>query len=63
LDESDGRPLKTAMERRCLLTQAYERILKVVIPIADLNDSENITTEHNSEAINYLNLDKEGWPS
>jgi magnesium chelatase family protein len=61
LDESGGRLLKTAMELRGLSARAYDRILKVARTIADLGDSENITAEHISEAINYRNLDKEGW--
>jgi magnesium chelatase family protein len=61
LDEASGRLLKTAMEVRGLSARAYDRILKVARTIADLGDSENITAEHISEAINYRNLDREGW--
>lgn len=61
LDETSGRLLKTAMEIRGLSARAYDRILKVARTIADLDESENILSEHISEAINYRNLDKEGW--
>jgi len=33
----------------------------VTLTIADLDSSENIRPEHISEAINYRNLDREGW--
>jgi magnesium chelatase family protein len=61
LDEAGGRLLKTAMEIRGLSARAYDRILKVARTIADLDESQTIKPEHISEAINYRNLDKEGW--
>lgn len=61
LDEPGQRLLKTAMDIRGLSARAYDRILKVARTIADLGNSVNIMPEHISEAINYRNLDREGW--
>jgi len=61
LDETGGKMLRTAMDLRGLSARAYDRILKVARTIADLAESDNITLEHISEAINYRNLDREGW--
>jgi magnesium chelatase family protein len=61
LDESGGKLLKTAMDIRGLSARAYDRILKVARTIADLEESDNINAAHISEAINYRNLDREGW--
>jgi magnesium chelatase family protein len=61
LDESGSRLLKTAMDLRGLSARAYDRILKVARTIADLDESEGIRAEHISEAINYRNLDRDGW--
>jgi len=61
LDETGGRLLKTAMDIRGLSARAYDRILKVARTIADLDESETIRADHISEAINYRNLDREGW--
>jgi magnesium chelatase family protein len=61
LDETGGRLLRTAMELRGLSARAYDRILKVARTIADLAESENISSDHISQAINYQNLDRESW--
>jgi magnesium chelatase family protein len=61
LDDTGGRLLRSAMEMRGLSARAYDRILKVARTIADLEASEAINPEHLSEAINYRNLDREGW--
>ena len=57
LSESNYQLLEQAISRFGLSARAYHRILKVARTIADLAGSDNIETEHLSEAIGYRRLD------
>jgi magnesium chelatase family protein len=61
INDTGNQLLKTAMEKLNLSARAYDRILKVARTIADLDNSENIETQHLAEAINYRSLDRENW--
>jgi magnesium chelatase family protein len=61
IDNAGESLLKLVMERLGLSARAYNRILKVARTIADLEGCEQIRSSHVAEAVNYRNLDREGW--
>lgn len=58
LDEESEMLMKMAFEKFHISARGYNRILKVARTIADLDNSQNMTSAHISEALAYRNIDK-----
>lgn len=61
LNENCKSLLKNAMNKLDLSARAYNRILKVARTIADLDESQEINTNHIAEAIQFRSLDRDSW--
>jgi magnesium chelatase family protein len=61
LDGRGQKLMRAAMDKLVLSMRAYDHILKISRTIADLAGSDQIRHEHLSEAIQFRNLDREGW--
>jgi len=58
LDDASMTLLERAMELLGLSARAYHRILKIARTIADLDNSDALTTTHIAEAIQYRSLER-----
>ena len=61
LDELSKKMLERCFETMGLSARAYDKILRIARTIADLDESEDITLQHITEAVQYRSLDRKFW--
>ena len=61
LDDNGERTLEMAVRRMSLSARAHDRILKVARTIADLSESQSVSSRHVAEAVQYRSLDRNYW--
>jgi magnesium chelatase family protein len=58
IDEESRKLIEMAIDKLGLSARAHARILKVARTIADLDNSDRLTSSHVAEAIQYRSLDR-----
>ncbi|MGC3944919.1 MAG: YifB family Mg chelatase-like AAA ATPase [Chryseolinea sp.] len=61
VDDASRQLLKRAMATLGLSARAYDKILRVALTIADLENGDVISSAHIAEAITYRSLDRSSW--
>ena len=61
LEKHAAKLLRTAVSALGFSARAHDKVLRVARTIADLAQSEEILTEHISEAVQYRLLDRKLW--
>jgi magnesium chelatase family protein len=61
LDDAGEKTLEMAVRRMNLSARAHDRLLRVARTIADLGQSETVSTKHLAEAVQFRNLDRNYW--
>lgn len=60
-DTQGSKLIEMAMKELHLSARAYYKILKIARTVADLDNSEQIQSNHIAEAIQYRSLDRQWW--